>query len=220
MANCNGVKTKTMNLVGRFKPAPGGFPSLPVFIGIIAGSISAISSASLLNIPAPEVLPVGGFSISTEMRGFMDYQAKSTAGLPKMRTGFTAGYGFLDFLEAGITVYAGDAKFHLASGQIRGRLIKEGNIIPAISIGCLDITGAKHPVEYSGFPVTVSEYNRASENNSYYLVARKGVRYSGIFTPGWGREYSRGTGPRTASFTGRSAEWKLICRVRLSCWRR
>ena len=174
-------------------------------ISIALPSMSANKSAkpedgkavyrSLLHIPGTEVLPGGGMSVSADLRGFVDYKSRSTAGLPKMRTGFAVNYGLMDNMEAGITLYSGDSGFKLASGQFRIKIFDESDFIPAISAGFMDITGARHPVEYSGYPITLSSYSRYAENKSMYLVAKRSVWFLGNVYAGIGGGRFRGYGP-------------------------
>lgn len=180
----------------------GGYPSLLIICLAISGTVMAESKRSLMHIPAPEVLPIGGISIATDLRGFFNYKTRETEGLPKMRTGFVLNCGIFEALEGGITLYSGDPKFHLASGQVRLLLFEEGNRMPAMAAGFMDITGARHPVEYSGYPITLSAYSNFAENKSLYFVMRKGVSTFGKAYLGIGGGRFKGHGPENSKLRG------------------
>ena len=145
---------------------------------------------------------MGGVSISTDLRGFFDNKTQEMEGLPRMRTGFAVNYGFMEIMEGGITVYSGDPGFKLASGQVRVQLVEESNSLPAMALGFMDITGARHPVEYSGYPITLSAYSSYAENKSIYFVARKGVANFGKVYLGIGGGRFKGHGPENSKLHG------------------
>ena len=150
-------------------------------------------SRSLLRIPTPEVLPNGGLSLLGGERAFFNYK-NDAGGLSRSDAMVSGGIGVLGFAQIGFSLNTFIPVKQSGSADVRVRLLKEGTLLPAVAVGCMDITGNKHRIEQDEMPVTGSDYRSHPENNSFYVVMRKGLLglvrvYAGI---GTGRFVGRG----------------------------